>query len=66
MDRAVVAGNIPLKIAGYKSCGGRKIPAGLKKGSVPNTGRSIKSYMINFCIGAFLKLEWHLSILQRK
>ena len=35
-------------------------------GSVPNTGRSIKSYMINFCIGTFLKLEWHLSILQRK
>jgi len=32
------------------------------KGSVPNTGRSIKSYMINFCIGTFLKLEWHLSI----
>ena len=36
------------------------------QGSVPNTGRSIKSYMINFCIGTFLKLEWHLSILQRK
>ena len=34
--------------------------------SVPNTGRSVKIFMINFCIGIFLKLEWHLSILQRK
>ena len=25
-------------------------------GSVPNTGRSVKIFMINFCIGTFLKL----------